>query len=153
MDKKYKLSAEKVQELEQELAELETKGRQKISDSLDWLRSLPNNQEDVTFSDVFDDQRYLEKRILEIKEILMNSEVLQPDDNSDQVQVGCKVRVGFGTYEESYTIVSALEADPLQNKISDESPVGKALIGKRVGDTVEVDTGLVKKTFRVLDIS
>ena len=62
-DKVYKLSADKVKELEAELKELETEGRKKIFDSLVWLRDLPNSQEDDTFSDVFEDKRHLEKRI------------------------------------------------------------------------------------------
>lgn len=149
---KYQLSAQKVEQLENELKDLQTNGREKIADSLDWLRSLPNDQDDVTFSDVFEDQRYLEKRILELKEILSSYDIVHDNPNSSQVEIGSVVRVGFGQYEEEYTIVSALEADPINKKISDESPVGRALIGKRVGDTVVVSTGIVEKEYRVLEI-
>ncbi len=151
-DKVYKLSADKVKELEAELAELETEGRKKIFDSLVWLRDLPNSQEDDTFSDVFEDKRFLEKRIAEIKEILSNVEIIDSKESKDTVEVGSIVRVGFDQYEEEFHIVSAIEADPINKKISDESPVGSALLGKSEGDSVEVDTGLVKKKYRILEI-
>lgn len=151
-NKKYVLSAQKVIELEAELKTLETEGRQKISDSLDWLRSLPNDQEDTTFSEIFDDQRFLEKRISEIKDILSDYQELDESKKVNKVSLGSVVRVGFGDIEDEYIIVSELEADPLQNKISNESPVGKALMDKKVGDVVIVDVGLLTKEYRILEI-
>lgn len=151
-EKKYLLSSQKVEELKNELVLLETKGREKIADSLDWLRSLPNDQEDTTFSDIFEDQRYLEKRINEIKTILSDYEIVENHGEVDIVEVGSQVKVSFGKNEEVYLIVSALEADPLDNKISNESPVGKALIGHKEGDVVKVDIGLVSKEYRILEI-
>lgn len=152
-NKRYRLTEDKVHELEQELAYLEKEGRKEIADSLNSLRELPNNLEDVTFSDVLEDKRYLEKRILELKEILSNFELVTESKSANIVEVGSNVKVGFEGYEQNYFIVSALEADPLNNKISDESPVGRALLGSKVGDRVVVDTGIVKKSFRVLDIN
>lgn len=150
---KYMLTKSKLEDLQKELASLETKGRQEIADYLDWLRSQPNDLEDVTFSDVLDDKNFLEKRISELKEIINNVEILEGDSREDIVQLGTTVKVGFEGYEEEYTIVSALEADPFNNKISDKSPVGEALIGSKVGDTITVETGPVKKKFRILNIN
>lgn len=147
----YLLTQDKVDELEVELHELETKGRQDIADNLNWLRDLPNSQEDDDFSEVLDSKRYLEKRIAEVREILSNYKIIE-EESKDVVDVGSAVKVGFEGYEEKFKIVSAIEADPLNKKISDESPVGKALIGTRVGDKVLVDMGGIKKTFRVLEI-
>lgn len=152
MDKsKYLLTKDKINELQLELQELETKGRQSIADSLNWLRDLPNSQADEEFSELLDSKRYLEKRITELKDILANYEVVTKVLKG-VVYVGSTVKVGFEGYEEKFLIVSAIEADPLNNKISDESPVGKALLGSRVGDKVLVDMGGIKKTFRVLGI-
>ena len=121
---------------------------------MNWLRGLQNNHEDHTFSDILEDKRFLEKRINEIKEILSNYEIVNKGKNgkTDVVVIGSVVTVGFESFEEDYTIVSALEANPLEKKISDESPIGKALIDAKVGDNVLVDTGVIKKEFRVLKI-
>ncbi len=152
-EKRYVLSAQKVEELKSELKNLETKGREEIADSLDWLRSLPNDQDDSTFSDIFEDQRYLERRIAEIKTILSDYDLVEGNkEGLDEVKLGSKVVVGFDKFEEEYLIVSAIEANPLENKISDESPVGRALIGHRIGDSVTVDVGLISKEYRVLKI-
>lgn len=152
--KKYRLTKTKVKELETELEKLETVGRKEIADNLNWLRSLPNNQEDDTFSDLLEDKRFLEKRINEIKEILSNYEVVKASKKSGakEVEVGSVVTVGFESFEEEYSIVSALEANPMDKKVSDESPIGKALLGFKEGDTVTVDTDVVSKEFRILKI-
>lgn len=151
-DKAYRLSAQKVEELKQELEQLETSGRKEIFDSLVWLRDLPSSQEDETFSDLFEDKKYLEKRIAEIHIILNNVEILTGSDSSDKVEIGSTVKVGVDKYEQEFMVVSALEADPINHRISDESPVGKALMGHSVGDVVVVDTGVVKKEYRILSI-
>lgn len=152
MEKQYVLSAQKIEELKAELEMLEKDGRKKIADSLNWLRSLPNEQDDSTFSDIFEEQRFLEKRINEIKGILSNHKVLQESETHEVVGLGSVVSVCFSDIEERYTIVSELEADPLNNHISDESPVGKALMGHKVGDVVLVDVGLLTKEYTILAI-
>ncbi len=151
--KKYKVTAKTKKELEKELKLLETKGRQDIASKLDFLRQQPVNEEDNPFSELLDDKNYLEKRISEIKEILHNSVVVDSKAKHKKVEVGSKVKVGFETFEDEYTIVSSIEADPLNKKISDESPVGKALLNARVGDSVDVKIGSVAKTYRILKIS
>ncbi|MBI2357120.1 GreA/GreB family elongation factor [Candidatus Dojkabacteria bacterium] len=151
--KKYKISSEKKLALEKELAELETKGRDEIADRLDFIRRQPTDEDDYPFVDVLDEKEYLEKRIIEIKEILGSSQVIDGDGKYTKVEVGSKVTVGFENFQEEYLIVSSIEADPLSKKISDESPVGKALLGAKLGDTVEVQIGHVQKKFRVLKIT
>lgn len=151
--KKYKITARKKEELEKELKELETKGRNEIADKLDWLRGQLFDGDDDPFADVLDEKNYLEKRIIEIKDVLNNCSIVEEGVNTDTVQIGTKVVVGFEGFEETYNMVSSLEADPLKKKISDESPVGKALIGAKVGDTVEVRIGPMNKKFRILKIN
>lgn len=147
--KKYKLTAKKQKELKKELKKLETKGRQDIAEKLDWLRQQPTTEEDNPFSDLLEDKNYLEKRISELKEILGNSEVAKNAKNNI-VDIGSAVTVGFESFEETYIVVSSIEADPLKGKISDESPVGKALMGTKVGDSVKVQVGPVVKEFRII---
>ncbi|MCC7289819.1 GreA/GreB family elongation factor [bacterium] len=151
--KKYKITTQKKNELEKELKQLETVGRKNIADKLDWLRGQMVDDEDDPISDALDDKNFLEKRIAELKDILANCSVVEDNKNFKIVEVGCKVKVGFEGFEEEYTIVSSLEADPVKKRISDESPVGKALLGANVGDEVEVNIGAVNKKFRVLKIN
>lgn len=152
--KKYKITAQKKEELEKELKRLETVGRKDIADKLDWLREQVTDSEEEydPFLDALDDKNYLEKRISEIKTLLANSQVVE-HTNSKEVEVGSRVTVGFEGFEEEYTIVSSIEADPTKKKISDESPVGKSLLGASVGDEVEVRIGSVNKKFRIINIS
>jgi transcription elongation factor GreA len=150
---KIQLTAPKKKELEKELKELESKGRSDIAEKLEWLRRQPTTEDENPFADILEDKNYLEKRISEIQEILSHSVVVKGKKKHTIVEVGSKVKVGFDGSEELYHIVSSVEADPLIKKISDESPVGKALMGKKVGDSADVSVGPVKKRFRILKIS
>ncbi|MCK9368682.1 GreA/GreB family elongation factor [Candidatus Dojkabacteria bacterium] len=151
--KKYVLTATKKKELEKELKKLETTGRKDIADKLDWLRIQSFSEEDDPFGDVLDDKNFLEKRISELKEILNHSEIAKVGKKHKEVEIGTKVKVGFEGFEEEYVIVSSLEANPLKKRISDESPVGRALLGSKEGDNVEVKIGPVNKVFRIVKIS
>jgi transcription elongation factor GreA len=151
--KKYVLTAAKKKELEKELKKLETTGRKDIADKLDWLRIQSFSEEDDPFGDVLDDKNFLEKRISELKEILSHCQIAKLGKKHKEVEVGSKVKVGFEGFEEEYVIVSSLEANPLKKRISDESPVGRSLLGSKEGDNVEVKIGPVNKRFRVIKIS
>lgn len=149
----YKLTPQKVNELKSELKNLTTVERRKIADELDWFRDLSNKVEDSAYFATLEEKSYLEKRIMELKEILHNYEVLNPVSANGSVDVGSKVKVAFGDYKDEFTIVSALEADPMNKKISDRSPVGKALIGARKGDKIDVNTGTIQQQYKVLAIN
>lgn len=151
--KRYTITARKKKELEQELKKLETVGRKDIADKLDWLRAKATNNEDDPFAQLLDDKNFLEKRILEIKEILSSCSIVDENKKRKSVEVGSKVKVGFEGFEEEYTLVSSIEADPVRKKISDESPVGRSLLGSKEGDSVEVKIGPVNKVFRIIKIS
>lgn len=151
--KRYKISLKKKEELEKELQNLETTGRQDIATRLEIIRKSTIDEDDYPFADVFEDKEYLEQRIIEIKDILNNSSVLEEDAQHTVVEIGSKVVVGFDNFQEEYTIVSTLEADPLNKKISDISPIGKALMGAKIGDTVTVHLGPVTKIFRIIKIN
>ena len=94
----------------------------------------------------------LDRRIAELEEILDDYEELPANVPTDEVHIGNTVHVSFEGYEDEFAIVSHIEADPLNKKISASSPVGKALLGHKVGDTVSVDIGVVKRVYRVLEI-
>ena len=102
-----------------------------------------------------DEQRDIEARIEELEKILKNAEVVVEDEvDLDKISIGCKVRILDMEYNEEleYKIVGSTEANSLKGKISNESPVGKALIGGKVGDTVEVETQAGILNYKVLEI-
>jgi len=151
--RKYKLTTAKIKELKKELAFLRTKGRSEISSRMeDIQRDIVEELEDP-YADITEDLLYLEKRIKEIKDILKNVEEVREVGKNNIVTLGSKVKVGIETFENEYIIVDPIEADPLNGKISIESPVGKALLGARVGDTIEANVVGRKTQLRVLHIS
>jgi len=102
-----------------------------------------------------DEQRDIEARIEEIEKILKNAEVVVEDEvDLDKISVGCRVKIYDCEFEEEleYKIVGSTEASSLQGKISNESPVGKALIGAKVGDVVKVETQAGEIEYKVLEI-
>ena len=140
--------------LEQELAELEGPRRQEISRRLKSAIEMGDLSENADYISAKEDQGFLEGRILEIKAILNNSVVVDENDtNTDEIQIGNKVTLQEGNYpEEVYELVGANEADPRYGKISYESPLGTALIGKRKGDTITVNAPGGTLHFKIVKI-
>ena len=124
-------------------------GLQKLEEE---LHDLSENAE---YDAAKDEQRDIEARIEEIEKILKNAEVVVEDEvDSDKINVGCKVDVYDVEFEEEieFQIVGSTEANSLEGKISNESPVGKALIGASIGDVVEVETPTGVMQYKVLKI-
>ena len=127
--------------LEQELAELEGPRRQEISRRLKSAIEMGDLSENADYISAKEDQGFLEGRIQEIKAILKNATVVDENNtNTHEIQIGNKVTLQEGDYpEEVYELVGANEADPKAGKISYESPLGAALLGKHKGDTITVN--------------
>lgn len=101
-----------------------------------------------------EEQSFIEGRILELEDILKNAEIIDHHKNGNKmVEVGSTVTVQIGTDHETYTIVGSVEAEPSAGKISHESPVGKSLLGLKVGDEVEVTTPMTTLKYRIKKIS
>ena len=151
---KHKLSASKVSELKKELAYLESKGRKEIEEQFDTLKNQVIEELDNPYISISDERLFLETRIHEIEEILANTEILDENisRNADTVEIGSIVKVGFEHFEVEYTIVDPIEADPLSKKIASDSPVGKALIGHKLGDSVDVEVSGIKRKYWILKI-
>ncbi len=134
---KYYLTPEGKQKLDQELEQLKTEGRKNIAERLKQAISMGDLSENADYHKAKEDQGFLEGRIQEIENILYNMEVIESQEEYDQVRVGARVTIKEGDYEpETYHLVGTKEADPGNGRISYESPIGKALIGHKVGDTV-----------------
>ena len=152
--KKNILTYEGLKALEDELHELKVNRRREVAQKIKEAREQGDLSENAEYDVAKEEQRDIELRIEEIDKILKNAEVVVDDDtDSSIINVGCKVKIRDLEFDEEmeYKIVGSTEANSLQGKISNESPVGRALIGAQKGAVVEVETpaGVIK--YEILD--
>ena len=126
--------------LETELEHLKTVRRKEVSEKIKVARSFGDLSENSEYDEAKNEQAFVESRILELEAILKNIRVIDEDEiTNDKVSVGTVVKIKDGDGKEAtYDIVGSTEADPFKNKISDESPIGGALLGHKVGAKVDV---------------
>ncbi len=146
------ISQEGYNKLKEELDFLSTVRRKEIAERIEYAKELGDLSENAEYSEAKDAQALNEGKILELSGILKNVTVVENNIGKNQVSMGSRVRVKSDKGEREYVIVSFNEADPLEGKISNESPLGLAFLNKRKGDVVEVETprGLVK--YKILKI-
>lgn len=140
--KKNLLTYAGLKNLEEELHDLKVVKRKEVAQKIKEAREQGDLSENAEYDAAKDEQRDIEARIEEIEKILKNAEVVVEDEvDLDKISVGCKVKLYDYEYEEEieFKIVGSTEANSLQGKISNESPVGKALIGAKQGDVVDVE--------------
>lgn len=137
MKKEYKLTKEGVAELEKELNELVGR-RGEIAENLKIAREHGDLRENAEYHNARDEQSSVETRISELENILKSVEIVAAPSKCDEVQLGTTVVLKGAKGEQSYTIVGSVEANPLESKISDQSPIGQALLGKKVGEAVTI---------------
>ncbi len=153
--KKNILTYAGLKKYEDELADLKVVKRREIAQKIKEAREQGDLSENAEYDAAKDEQRDIELRIEELEKLLKNAEVVVEDEiELDKINVGCEVKVFDVEFEEEmdFKIVGSTEANSLQNRISNESPVGKALIGKRVGETVVVETQAGDIEYKILDI-
>jgi len=155
-NKQIMLTDEGLLKLEQELEDLKTKKRQEVAEKIKVARGFGDLSENSEYDAAKEEQAQVEARIVQLENMLKNAKVIDNDDiDLTVVSIGTRVTVFDEEFEEEieYSIVGSTEADPDMFKISDESPVGRALIGKNVGETVDVETpgGVIK--FKILSIN
>ena len=154
-EKKNILTYEGLRKLEEELEDLKVVKRKEISQKIKEAREQGDLSENAEYDAAKDEQRDIEARIEQIEKILKNAEVVDEDEvDLDKINVGCKVRILDVEFdeEEEFKIVGSSEASSLKGKISNESPVGKALLGAKVGDVVNVETQAGAVQYKVLEI-
>ena len=154
--KKNILTYEGLKALEDELHDLKVNRRREVAQKIKEAREQGDLSENAEYDAAKDEQRDIEARIEEIEKILKNAEViLEEEADFDKVSIGCQVKILDCEYEEElvYKIVGSTEANSLKGKISNESPVGKALIGKTVGETVTVETQVGELQYKILEIT
>ena len=136
------LTSEGFLELENELHYLKTTKRNEVIKTLKDARALGDLSENSEYDQAREEQANLEKRIIEVEYALEHAVVIDSSDNDGKVGIGCQVELMYEDEDESetYKIVGSQEADPLNNKISNESPMALAIMGKKVGEVVEVSS-------------
>jgi transcription elongation factor GreA len=154
--KKYLLTYEGLRELEQELETLKVVKRKEVASKIKEAREQGDLSENAEYDAAKDEQRDIEARIEELDHILKNVEevVVEEEVDFDKINVGCLVKVFDVTSDEemNFKIVGSTEANSLLGKISNESPVGQALLGKKVGELVSIETQVGTMEYKVLDI-
>ena len=153
--KKTILTYAGLKKLEDELHDLKVNKRREIAGKIKEAREQGDLSENAEYDAAKDEQRDIEARIEELEKILKNAEVVVEDEvDLDKINIGCIVKILDVEYSEEleYKIVGSTEANSLKGKISNESPVGKALIGHKVGDTVEVETPAGVFAYKILEI-
>lgn len=149
MEREYKMSAARAQELQEELNYLKTTRSDEVAEQIKVARGFGDLSENSEYDEAKNEQGKLYSRIAELEEIIKHAVVVTGDSYAaDEVSPGCRfiVKDLEEDEEEEYHFVGSQEADPMDGKISDESPFGKAMLGKKVGDVVEVEApiGIVK---------
>lgn len=134
------ITKEGLKKLEGELEELKTTKRQEIAARLRKAISFGDLSENFDYHNAKEEQEMLERKIVEVGEKIRTSKVVEKTEGSGTVQIGSTVELKDGSENIIYTIVTALEADPLSGKISDESPIGSALLSKKKGEKVAIET-------------
>ena len=153
--KKFIMTYEGVKKLEEELEYLKTVKRKEITEKIKVALGYGDLSENSEYDEAKNDQAFTEGRIIQLENMLKNAVVVDESEiPKDKVSVGSIVKVMDYEFDEEveYTIVGSAEADPMTFKISNESPVGSALLGKKVGDVVEVAVPSGVSKFEVLEI-
>ena len=156
MAKEIVITAEGYEDLKRELHELKTHKRQEIAEKIKVARGFGDLSENSEYDEAKNEQAKIEAQISELEETISHAKVISDNEiQTDSVSVGVSVTIYDMDYDEEieYFIVSSREVDPLHNKISDQSPIGKALMGTKVGDVVSVEVPDGVANFRIVNIA
>ena len=156
MAKTIKISDDGLKKLQEELETLKTQGRADIAEKIKVARGYGDLSENSEYDEAKNEQAKIEARIVEIEAMLKNIEIIEDvKGKAKSVVIGVNVKVLDEEYNEEqvYRVVGSTESDPRSGKISDESPVGKALLGKKIGDEVIVEAPGGEFKLKIIDIS
>lgn len=146
------ISAEGLEKLKKELNELKTAKRQEIAERLEHAKALGDLSENAEYQEAKEEQSLIESQIADLESAIRDAVLIEKVATSDLVSVGATVTVASPDGEETYTIVGSEEADPAAGRISNESPIGRSLIGRKRGDRVEIKTPGGNMTYEVRKI-
>ena len=145
------ITVEGLEKLKKELKELKEVGRLAVALRIKNAREMGDISENAEYDAAKQEQAFMEGRISELEEVIKNSKVAEKGKKG-VIHIGAKVTVHIDGGDETFHLVGAHEANPLENKISHESPLGAALMGKKIGDTFEVEAPIGKLTYKITKI-
>ncbi len=152
MKKQFLLTKEGVEELQAEHDHLVSQ-RGAIAERIKTAREFGDLAENAEYSTAMQEKEQNDSRVAELEYILQNVELIKKPTGAAKVQLGSHVKLTAGANSKEFRVVGTVEADPLKGKISDESPIGKALLGKKEGDDVEIVTPAETSTYKITSIS
>lgn len=153
MKKQYRMTKEGTEELRKEL-ENRIAARTQIADRIKTAREFGDLSENAEYSSAMSEKEQNETRIVELEHILNNVQLIVAPKNDSKVRLGSSVKLkSSDDKEKQFSVVGTVEADPLEGKISDESPIGKALLGKKLGEEVEIVTPVETCSYKIVEIS
>ncbi|OGD89568.1 transcription elongation factor GreA [Candidatus Curtissbacteria bacterium RIFCSPLOWO2_02_FULL_40_13b] len=150
--KNFILTREGLSQLKGEYEELVKVKRPAIANRIQRAREFGDLSENSEYDAAKEEQSLLEARIVQLEQVLAKTEIIEPVKKADFVVIGSTVVIEMNDEIHDFTIVGSMEADPASKKISNEAPVGKAVLGLQVGETIEVAVGPVKSKIKVLEI-
>lgn len=146
------LSPEGLEKLKQELQELKTTKRKEIASRLEHAKSLGDLSENAEYQEAKEEQSLIESEIAKLEEMIRDAVLIEKNHRTDKVVVGSTVRLKSDRGEETYMIVGSEEANPGQGRISNESPLGRAFLGHKAGETVDVKTPGGASSYKIIEI-
>lgn len=152
MQKQYQLTAEGIKELEEELKTL-IGNRGDIAERIKTAREFGDLSENAEYSAARQEQEKTEARVAEIEHVLKNAETIKSPKKKDTVELGNTVELKNKDGKKKFTVVGSVEANPLEGKISNESPIGQVLMGKKVGEEVEIETPAATTKYKIVTVS
>lgn len=146
------LTQERLDELKKELEELKTVRRAEVAERLKRAKELGDLSENAEYMEAREEQTQVETRIVELENLIRNATVIKPADGSRGARVGSTLEAEQADQTKTFTIVGPNEADPGAGKISNESPLGQAFLGKKAGDVVKVKTPAGETFYKILSV-
>lgn len=153
MNKKYLLTKEGLQKLNDELKVLVTEKRKDVIERIRDAASHGDLSENADYAQAREEQSFIEGRIIEIEEMIKNAEIITESKQHNSVTIGSKIVVKVNGEEKTYSIVGSNEANPSQGKISNESVVGQKMLGKKIGEKFTVETPAGEKEYEIVAIN
>lgn len=146
------VTAKKLEELKKELEHYRTARRMEVADRLKRAKELGDLSENSEYMEARDEQQFVESHIGELEDIIKNAEIITPTKGTKTVEIGTTFVAEKGGKQYTYTVVGANEAKPEKGMISNESPIGSAFLGRKLGDTVTVKTPAGETKFKIAEI-
>ncbi|MBI5071862.1 transcription elongation factor GreA [Candidatus Falkowbacteria bacterium] len=151
-EQKMYVSREGLERFKQELDELVNVKRKEIIERIERAKELGDLSENAEYAAAKDEQAFTEGRIIELQDMIARAEIINGSGKVDLVRVGSKVKVKTDGTETEYEIVGVAEADPLTGKISNESPLGRSFLGRKIGDKIQIQIPKGMVTYTILEI-